>query len=138
MKFNLKHILFAVFLVSFALGIRALAIAIEYDAVNRIGALATCLTTAVGFTILDTNRWLAWFAGCGATFTMCTIDTIERANMNPEMEYLWRHPIQAQYSTDPELGMIVTVVLTLTAMVVSGIGVGVGTLYNGFIRSKAG
>ena len=72
------------------------------------------------------------------TFTMCTIDIIERASMNPQMEYLWRDPIQAQYSTDAGIGMIIAVVFTLFATIISGIGVGAGTLYNNYIGKRAG
>lgn len=130
MKVGLKHILFAMFIVSFALGVRTVAITFENDGITGIGALAAPFVIAMGITILKTNRWLAWLAGSGVTFAMCTMDTIERANMNPQMEYLWSDPMQGQHATDPEIGMIVTLVFTLFATIISAIGVGAGTLYN--------
>ena len=137
MKFSVKHILFAVFIVAFALGVRALAVAIENDGATGIGVLAGAFIGSFGFTLLGANRWVAWAIGVATTFTMCVIDIIERAYRSPEMEYLWRDPTQAQYSTDSEIGMIVTVVFTFLGTIIGGIGVACGIMCLKFMPRMA-
>lgn len=119
MKFGIKYLLLAVFLFAFALGVRALAIAIENYAVTAIGVLVAALLASSGFTMLRTKLGTAWLMGVMTTYMMCVFDTIERG-------YIWRN---TQYVADPELGMIVTVLFTSFATVVSGLGIKVGVLF---------
>jgi len=136
MKFGLSHLFLVVFLIAFALGVRGFAIAIENDAATGIGVLVAAFLASFGFTILGTRRWKAWLLGVATTMTMCVADVIERAHHSPAMEYLWRHPIQAQYAADPELGMIVSLIFTFFATIVCGFGVGAGVLARNFTRKS--
>jgi hypothetical protein len=136
MKFGVRHLLLVVFLVAFALGTRGLAIAIENDAATGIGVLVAAFLASFWFTILGTKLWKAWLIGVATTMTMCVADGIERAYHSPAMEYLWRHPIQAQYAADAELGMIVTLIFTFFATIVAGVGVGTGKLVRNFLRKS--
>ena len=128
MKFGLKHLFFIAFLFAFALGVRALAITIENDAATGIGVLVAAFIASFGFTALGTKPSTAWLVGVATTFTMCVVDTIERVYQSPAMEYLWRHHIQGQYATDPQIGMIVTLVHTFLSTIVSCFGIGAGVL----------
>jgi hypothetical protein len=80
--------------------------------------------------------WKAWLIGVATTMTMCIADGIERAYHSPAMEYLWRHPIQAQYAADAELGMIVTFIFTFFATIIAAVGVGTGKLARNFYRKS--
>lgn len=136
MKFRLSHLFLVAFLIAFALGIRGFAIAIENDAASGIGVLVAAFLASSGFTILGTKLWKAWFIGVATTTTMCVADVVERACHSPAMEYLWRDPIQAQYAADPELGMIVSLIFTFFATIVSGAGVATGVLARHFTRKS--
>ena len=52
------------------------------------------------------------------------------------MKHLWRHPIQAQYAADAELGMIVTFIFTFFATIIAAVGVGTGKLARNFYRKS--
>ena len=136
MQFGLRHLFLTAFLTAFAFSVRGLAIAIENDAATGVGVLVAAFLASFGFTILGTTLWKAWLLGVATTTTMCIADVIERAYQTPAMEYLWRHPIQAQYAADPQLGMIVTCVFTFFGTIVSGVGVGTGVLAQNFTRKS--
>lgn len=136
MRFSLKHLFFVAFLIAFALGVRALAIAIENDAVTGGGVLAAAFLASFGFTIFGTEIWKSWSIGVATTTTMCVADVLERVYHSPAMKYLWKHPIHAQYAADLELGMIATIALTCVATIVGGIGVGMGVVARNITRKS--
>lgn len=137
MQIGLKHLFLVAFLIAFAFGVRAFSIAIENDAATGIGVLIAAFLASSGFTVLATNRWVAWLLGVSTTTTMCVVDMIERINHSPALDYLWREPIQAQYAADPELGIIVTIVHTFFATIISGFGVGTGILFQRLILKSS-
>ena len=130
MKFSIKHLLFVVFLFAFALGVRSFAIAIENDIATGIGVLVAAFIASCGLTAFGTRLSVAWLIGALTTLTMCVVDTIERAYQSPAMEYLWRDPYQVYFATNIEFGIIITVVFTFLATIISGLGVQAGILLN--------
>ncbi len=137
MKYQLKSLFVAVFIISFALGTRAMAIHFENDAISGTGFLLTALLVSVSLTMLHVHPRRVILAGATTSFMMCLADSIERTFHSPSFAYLWRNPIQAQYMADPVVLTIAIIIFTALGTLCGYVGVIVGTLLNWLIPKIA-
>lgn len=128
MQFRLTQMFAAVTLCSVFLAGRAWWASSEDD---RIAGLTPIVIAVLTGCYCGRSRWnpaVAWGASGLVGFVAASAFALETVLHSPATDFLRRHPIDAQYSDDPELNALAVLVVTFIALIAGG-GAGLLTRY---------